>query len=232
MIPVDKAVIARLDSHGHHFEILVDPERAWEVRENPEASLDEVVASDHIYKDANKGEKASEEALMEAFQTTDFNTIAKTILKKGEIQITTEQRHEMQKERKRQIINIIVREAIDPRTNTPHTPARIEKAMEEAKVHIDPFKSAQRQVEDIINKLRPILPIKFAKARIKVVVPAQYAGKVYSYLHGIKRISEEWKNDGSLEAVIEVPAGMQSELYDTLNKMTHGMVETELIETV
>ena len=231
MISLDDAVVARLTTHAHHFEILVDPEKAIEAKEE-DIPVGDWVASDEIYKEASKAEKASEESLKEAFGTTDFEEIARKIIQKGDIQITTEQRKEMQREKKKQIINIIARDAVDPRTNMPHPAARIEKAIDEAKVHIDPFKGTQRQIDEIIKKLRPVLPIKFAMARVEIRIPPQYTGKAYGVVHELKKIREEWRNDGSLLVVVEMPAGMQSKIYDKLNSLTHGSVETKLLETV
>lgn len=232
MISLDDAVIARLVSHDHRFEIFVDPEKSWEVREGDDTSVMDVVAAADVFKDASKAEKASEDVIKAVFGTTNFEDIAKKIIRKGEIQLTTDQRHEMQKEKRKQVINMLARESIDPRTNAPIPPARIEKAMDEAKVHIDPFKSAKRQAEDVIKKLMPILPIKIARARIEIRIPAQFAAKCYGYLHDFKRVKEEWLQDGSLRTVLELPAGMQSDLYDYLNKQTQGGVETKLLETI
>lgn len=232
MIPLDKAVIARLERNGHHFEIYVDPEKSWEIKEGKDIPIDDVIASDEVYKDASKGEKASEEVMKEVFGTTDYEEICKTIMREGEIQITTEQRRKMQEEKRRQIINLIAREAIDPRTNAPHPPARIEKAMEEARVHIDPFKSPQRQLESVIEAIQEKIPIKLARARIAIKIPPEYTGKAYGYLHGFKRTKEEWGDDGSYMVIVEIPAGLQSQLFDKLNSMTHGSVETKLLETI
>jgi ribosome maturation protein SDO1 len=232
MISLDKAVVARLVSHGHHFEILVDPQKAWLVREGEEAPITDVVASFDVYKDASRAEKAGEETLVEAFGTTQFEEIARKILKKGEIQLTTDQRKKMLEERRLQIVHLIAREAVDPKTNLPHPPARIERAMEEAKVSIDPFKSASRQVEEIVNKLRPLIPIRFAKARVAIKIGSQYSGKCYGYIHDLKKLKEEWLNDGSLAVLVEIPAGLQTEVYEKLNAMTHGSVETKLVEII
>lgn len=232
MISLDEAVIARMDKKGHHFEIYVDPETSWKLKAGEEINIDDVLASDEVYKDASKAEKASEELLEETFQTTDYKDVCTKIIKEGEIQLTTEQRKKMQEERKRQVITAIARDAINPRTNTPHPPARIERAMEEAHVHIDPFKSVQRQVEEVVDSIRDKIPIKFAKARIAVKIPGEYAGKAYGYLHELKKTKEEWADDGSLMVIIEIPAGLQSDVYDKLNSITHGSVETKLLETV
>ena len=152
-------------------------------------------------------------------------------MREGEIQVTTEQRRKMQENRKKQVINLIAMEAIDPRTNSPHPPARIEMAMEEAKVHIDPFKSPQRQMEKVVEAIQDKIPIKLARARIAIRIPSEYAGKAYGYMHGFKRVKEEWGNDGSFMAVIDIPAGLQSQLFERLNEITHGSTETKLLET-
>ena len=230
MISLDDAVVARFESHGHHFELLVDPEKAGGF--TGEEDLSNIVAAMSVYKDASKGETASEETLKTAFGTTAFKEVAIQILKKGTIQLTTEQRHKMQEEKSKQIVSIICRDAIDPRTKAPHPRQRVENALKEAKVHVDAFKPAQRQVDEILKKLVEVLPLKFAKARVAVRVPAQYTGKVYGYLHDFRRVKEEWKNDGTLFVVIELPAGLQSDVYDRLNSLTHGEVETKLLETV
>jgi len=102
--------------------------------------------------------------------------------------------------------------------------------MEQAKVSIDPFKSASDQVDQIVKKISMIIPIKFAVAKVEVTVPASYASRVYSLLkqYGLK--SEKWLNDGSLLAIVEFPAGLQSEFYDKLNSLTQGNAETKLLE--
>jgi len=76
------------------------------------------------------------------------------------------------------------------------------------------------------------LPIKMARARVEIHIPAQFAAKCYGYLHDFNRVREEWLSDGSLRIVVEIPAGMQSDIYDYLNKQTHGGVETKLLETI
>ena len=40
---------------------------------------------------------------------------------------------------------------------------------------------------------------------------------------------DSWQNDGSLVAVVEVPAGMQQDLFSELNKLTRGAVESKVV---
>jgi len=225
-----KKVIAKYSVNGEEFEIFVDADLAYEYITGKRSDPLSVLEVDEIFKDANKGERQSKEKIEKAFNTTDLAKIVAIILKNGNVPITTEQRNKLLEEKKKQIIAIISRNSIDPRTNAPLPMQRVENAMEQAKVSIDPFKSASDQVDQIVKKISMIIPIKFAVAKVEVTVPASYANRVYSLLkqYGLK--SEKWLNDGSLLAVVEFPAGLQSEFYDKLNSLAQGNAETKLLE--
>jgi ribosome maturation protein SDO1 len=232
MVSLDEAITARLDSHGSRFEVLVDPDRAQEVRGNPdEASLESSdLAADKVFKDASKGKEASQEFLEEVFGTTDVVPLANKIVKEGDIQLTTEQRREMKENKRRSIINYLARHALNPQTGNPHPPQRIENAMENVKFHADPFRSTEEQVEELLEKLRPIIPIKVEQVRVKVRIPAEHTGAAYGVVRSTGNLHrEDWKSDGSWEGVVEIPAGMQTEFYEDLNEKTKGNVQTELL---
>ena len=99
MVNVDDAVIARLESYGERFEILVDPELAADYKRGEDIDLEEILAVEDIYKDAHKADKASEEAMKKAFESTDPLVVADKIIHKGTIQITANQRRKMQEEK-------------------------------------------------------------------------------------------------------------------------------------
>ena len=117
------------------------------------------------------------------FGTSDPLAIARHIILKGEVQLTTQQRKEMQESKRRRVVAIIARNAINPQTGAPHPPARIEAAMEEARVHIDPFKSAESQVEGVLKVLRPMMPIRFDKVRIAVRLTGEQYGRCYDFIN-------------------------------------------------
>ncbi|MDD2778551.1 MAG: ribosome assembly factor SBDS, partial [Methanocellales archaeon] len=148
----------------------------------------------------------------------------------GEIQLTSEQRKRMQENQRKRVIDIIARNAFNPQTRAPHPPSRIEKAMEEAGIHIDPFKSDDAMVSEVMKKIRPIIPIRFDEVNIAVKIPAEYAGKSYGAVQGFGQlVKEEWQSDGSWVAIIKIPAGIQSEFYDLVNNLTKGNAETKLM---
>ncbi|MEM3411855.1 MAG: ribosome assembly factor SBDS [archaeon] len=232
MVPLNKTVLARYIKGDLCFEILVDPNAAYEFREKKNLPLDQVVASFDIYSSVREGTKATAADLSKVFGTTDPQKIISRIIIEGEIQITTEQKRKMIEEKRKQIISIISRNAIDAQTKTPIPPMRIETALEQIKVKIDPFKPADVQAKEILTSLKKILPIKMASFKIAVKIPAQYASKAYSFIKSQRPIKEEWGKDGSFFALVEIPAGMQADFYDNLNSLTSGENECKIVETV
>ena len=233
MISLDHAVVARLDSHGERFEILVDPRQAGLVRHGQPVNIEDVVAALNVFGNASKATRASDEALMKVFHTTDFITIARKIIEKGEIHLTAEQRKQMIEEKRRQVITFIARNSINPQTGHPHPPARIEMAMEEARVNIDPFKHLDEQVKETVKALRPLLPIRFEELRLAIKIPADFAPKAYGDITaGSVLEKEEWQKDGSWVCVVRIPAGIQGEFYDLINKLSKGEGQVKILNQV
>lgn len=230
MVSIEDAIIAKLESHGETFEVLIDPDVARELREGEEVDLSDHMAIEEIFRDSRKGDRASDEKMMEVFGTTDVIEVAREIILRGEVQLTTEQRKEMQEAKRKRIVAEISRNAINPQNNTPHPPQRIELAMEEAKVHIDPFKPVDVQVPLVMEKLRPIIPIRFEKSKIAVKLPGDEYGRCYEDLiYFGKILREEWQPNGDWIGVVEIPAGLRDEFISKLKSKTKGNVETKLL---
>ncbi|GAA5262915.1 ribosome assembly factor SBDS [Methanocalculus sp. MC3] len=233
MISLDNAVVARLESHGERFEILVDPDLAQKIREGEEIEIEDVVAAGFVYENAAHAERVADENLTKVFKTTDFETVARAIIEKGEIHLTSEQRKARSEEKKRQVITYIARNAINPQTDLPHPAHRIELALEEIRINFDPFKSVDALVKETVKALRPILPIKFAEKRFAVKIPPDYAARGYGEIAGAAMVTmerEEWQADGSWICIAKIPAGMQEEFFSLVNRVSKGDAEVRVIE--
>jgi ribosome maturation protein SDO1 len=214
---------------NEHFEVLVKPQKALDYRIGKIAGITEVLAAETIFSDANKGTKVSDEALNKAFGTTDALKIAETILTKGTLQLTTEQRRKMVEDKRRQIIDFISRQSVDPKTNLPHPPTRIENAMEQIRYSIDPFKPVEEQAKDIIKLLRTILPLKMEQITVGVTIPAEYSARAYGTIKGFGTIKrEEWRANGSWYGVLEMPAGVYAPFLEKLGEITKGNGEAKI----
>ncbi len=234
MVNIDETIIARLESYGEKFEILVDPDLAADFR-NPdnenEVDIEDILAVEEIFKDSKKGDKASDEAMLKVFETTDVLEVSRQILLKGQVQLTAEQRRQMQEDKRKQVINTIAREGINPQNGLPHPPVRIENAMNEAKVKIDAFKSVDEQVQIALKAIKVLIPIKFEKVKIAVRLPSTAAGNAYSSIHHFGKIlNEEWQQDGSWIAIVEMPGGLQDDFNHKMASISGGEAETKLIK--
>jgi ribosome maturation protein SDO1 len=226
----EKFTVARLTRDNDHFEILVNPQKALDYRNGKLSGITEVLAVETIFSDANKGTKVSEEVMSKVFGTIDPLKIADSILKKGTLQLTTDQRRKMVEDKRKQVIDFISRQAVDPKTNMPHPPLRIENAMVQIRYSIDPYKSADEQARDIVKLLRPILPLKIEQIIVGVRIPVEYAAKSYGYIKNfgvIKR--EEWRSNGSWYGEIELPVGTYASLLNKLGDVTKGSGEAKII---
>ncbi len=224
-----KINVAKIKKFGHNFEISIDPDAALKYKKGEITDVNEALLANRIFTEAKKGLVAANDRLMEAFKTTDTAKIADIILKSGEIQATAEHRSQEREQQKRKLINLIHRNAVDPKTGFPHPPNRIETALEEGKIQLDYNKTVEEQFDSIIAKLRPIIPIKIEQKKMKVIIPARFSGKLYSFVKANSTIlGEEWAGDGSWKVKVEIPAGLQQEFIDKLNSLTRGEVLVEM----
>lgn len=230
MTRIDQAIIARLKKGKETFEILVDCEKALAFREGKVNDLSDVLATREIYTDVRHLKRAQEQALLAAFQTGDVDVIAKEIIRKGDIQLTTEHREKLRAAKHKQIVEFIHKNTVDPKTGLPHPQQRIENALGELKIKVDEFKSAEIQVQEIIPRLRPLLALKLETRTLDIIVPPAFSGKTSA---AVKRfgtmVKEEWQRDGSLKMIVDVPAGVQEELESELNKLSHAQITFTII---
>src|SRR3989449_4397363 len=159
----DKYTTARLAKGQEHFEILVKPQAALDYKLGKQVPISQVLLIEEIYSDSSKGTRASEEKLQKYFGSTDPQKIAEEVMKSGELQLTTEQRRQLIEEKRRQIVTIITRNAIDPRTGTPHPPLRIEQALGQVRFSFDPYKRVEEKARLVFEGLNPFFPLRLRK---------------------------------------------------------------------
>ena len=230
MVSLEDAVIARYETGGNRFEILIDPKSAQEYKEGDDIDWEDAIAADGIWTDSAKGDRAPENLVNDAFEATDLIEIYKTILTEGNIQLTSQQRNEMVDQKRKQIIAHVVANAMNPQTGGPHPPQRIENAIDEARFSIDPMEAIERQVEKLIKSIKPLIPISFEKIRVAVKIQAIHVGKCYGQISSLANIqSEEYQKDGSWIGMLEMSAASFVKLEDVLGSLTKGTAETKML---
>ncbi len=222
-------VIAKIELGGHRFEILVNPDLAFKYKNGEKVNWDDLLVSDTVYRDARKGLKASPESVRKTFGTEDIKKIADIIIKQGELQLTAAQRRQLLEAKKRQIINYIAKNAIDPKTKLPIPVKRIENLFDELRISVDLNKSAEAQAVEAVKRIARVIPIKLARAIIRVVIPPEFSGRAYSELSRLGELKKtDWRNDGSLVAEIEIPAGAQNDVINEVNRLTKGRAQVQI----
>jgi ribosome maturation protein SDO1 len=226
----DKYTMVRYSHLGDRFEILVDPDRGLAYKEGRLTDVSKVLMIDTVFTDANKGEKPTQAKLEEVFGTSDPLKVAEIMFERGTLLLTAQQRKEMTEQKLRQIINVISHTYVDPSTKLPHPPLRIENALSEAKVSIDPFRDAEEQLKEVVDALRPILPLSMEAVEIAIKIPPEYASKSYGIVKDLAEIKrDEWTSDGSWIAVVSISAALRGELLDRLGKATQGNLQTRMM---
>ena len=109
--------LARIKKNGIQFEIMVDLEEALKFRKGESNWLE--VQGNRVFLDAKKGNVAPTRDLEKAFGTANVDEIGKTIVKKGEVLVDQEHRDEEKEKKYKQVIDFLVKNAIDPKTGHP-----------------------------------------------------------------------------------------------------------------
>jgi ribosome maturation protein SDO1 len=223
--------VAKFSFEGEKFEIMVKPDPALDYKMGKKKDISAILVSEEIYTDSGKGTKPSAEKLLKAFKTEDLTEIAKIIMEKGDLNLTTDQRRKMIDDKRKQIVEFIVKTYVDPRTHLPHPPLRVELAMKDGRVSVDPQKSVDEQVKDIVEKLRSIIALKSENMNLEITIPAQYASQSYAVLKSVGSLKkEEWQNNGSLKAILEIPAAARPNVIDRLGSITKGSASVEVMK--
>ena len=228
MVSLDDAVTARLERGGSRYEILVDPDLVEAWKNDPESvQLSDLLAAEEVWSDSKTGDRPTTEALEGAFGSTDLAVCVERILTQGSIQLTTAQRKQMVEDKMKQIVTEIAQPATDPKTRLPHPQTRIENALAEARFKPDPFLSIERQVQDAVDILKPVIPLQFITVKLAFKIPGKDYGGVSQLLRdSIQR--EQWLEDGSWACVVEVPGGMRNEIISRVANRSSGLEVKEL----
>jgi ribosome maturation protein SDO1 len=219
--------VAKLRSGKLFFETMVDLDNAMKLRKGDDVSISEIVRDSAIYTNLGKGMKAGSAELEQAFGTSNFEEVVEKIVKKGIIEVSQEFRDEALENRRKQVIDFLVRNAVDAQSGRPFTPETIENALKEAGAKIE-NKNVDQQINGIVDSLKSVLALKIETKKLKVTVPAAHTGKAYGILNEYKE-KEDWLPNGDLQITLNIPVGIQMEFYDKLNGVTHGSAITEEI---
>ena len=83
----------------------------------------------------------------------------------------------------------------------------------------------------VLEEVQKIIPISLEQLEVAVRVPVAHAAKIASMIRKLATVKkEEWGSENWF-ALIEIPAGMQGDLYTKFNDLTAGNVETKVVSS-
>jgi ribosome maturation protein SDO1 len=217
---------ARVTKKGKKYEILVDLEEALKIRDGKSTNISAAVLTNAVFHNLKSGDQASTIELEADFGSSNFEEVCTRILTHGEIVLPVEYLKKMQEGKYKQVVDFLSKNAVSPQ-GVPYTPDRIMSSLKEANVHVK-NEPMDKQITGIIAQLQNVLPLKIEVKKIRVTIPAQYAGKAYGVVSEFKQ-EEEWMSNGDVRVIIGVPAGLVMDFFDKLNGVTHGAALTENI---
>jgi ribosome maturation protein SDO1 len=220
-------VTAKLEKNGKRYEIEVDCEKAVDIKEGRSEDVDSALLVEKVFKDIKKGEVAGN--LQKELGTDDIRKLALKIIKEGEVQLSTAYKQKKTEMLKKRIIDKIAGMAIDLNTSLPIPKQRIEIAMQQIHHNFDINKPEKDQLDEVLIKLKKILPIRLGEFNYSIDVPIQYANDTMLYLKRLANIKDSTRNDNSLVVNFSVKAGNENELLSKLKSITHGSINIRKI---
>ncbi|KAL0480397.1 ribosome maturation protein SDO1 [Acrasis kona] len=209
------------------FEILCKPSTVLKYREG-EIGIDKVLFADTVFKNYSKGEKPLKSELLDAFGTDNESQVIKTILDKGEYNLSTAERKEKVEKKRKEMVSYIHKYYTDPRTKTTHPVTRIESALSEIKLNIDPDTPAELQVNKIYSTLIEKLPLKKSEVEATVTIKHAFLGQTNAVIQKFCKIQRDnYTNEGREMLVTMVP-GDYDVFTQELHKITKGDYEINI----
>lgn len=205
-----------------NFEIATKRGAVTAYKQDKTAGVKNVLDSEIIWKDLKKGERASSSELNTAFKTDDVIKVAEIMIDKGELQLTDQERKEILAKRRSEIVNYIHKYYADPKTKLPHPVIRIDAALNEAKVRIDPEIATEKQVQDIMKTLITIIPCKKMEIPGIIIVPSVHVKAAQSVVKKYAKVSGERKVETGTSFNISCVPGDCQQLISELNAATKG----------
>lgn len=227
MVEVNDAFEVRYKYSGENFEVLVDFDKLNEFKKNPK-SIDvyDVLADTKIFKNEKRGEVASENVLKKVFNGKSDEEILKEILLKGDCQVPIDYMNKLREKKKKQVINYIAENALNPQTKGKYTFLMIESEVNKLKYNFNSTTDFIVQAEDVLKLLKKRIPIRLDKIILEVKIPGQYCGAFYGKFRKFGIVKKEYfDSEGNLRLHFEIMESILDTVADYINKNSNSTAE-------
>jgi len=209
------------------FEIACYRNKAINFRNGIETDPEEVLQTDVIYTNAQQGEQAGKEELEKYFPNTKFRDIVKTILEKGDLQITDKEREHQTELLFKDIANIIAERCCHPDSKRPFSFDSIQAAMKKIHFPVKLDQAAKKQASDCIKKLQEKFIIAKADMKIQLIVSQEKKEDLLTELQNILVVpTDQFEETGKWHMICMIEPAKYRTIEDILkNKLQDGSME-------
>ena len=215
------------------FEIACYKNKVLSWRSGAEKDISEVLQTETIFKNVQRGIEAPAKDLKQAFKTTDEREICKMILDKGQLQVSKKERKDGLNAKFKEIATIICDKCINKETKKPFPVSVIENAMKELHCNIKMNKSSKVQAIEFIAFLQENkMPIERAQMKLKIDIPKNVGKKIKPDLQGLVLDIEKEVFGMKYQLTVFIDPGQYRKICDLVNKTTKGKGSVQVLDMV
>ncbi|OHT09975.1 hypothetical protein TRFO_20963 [Tritrichomonas foetus] len=211
--------IVKLQKNNVKIEVIAKPGFVTKFREG-KCSLNDAVVDDRIYSNSSKGEVAPE-ADIKSFGCC-AHELLELVMKTGQYQLTAQEKRDLVEKRRLEVVNFIHENFIDSTSGKPHPVTRIENAIAQIKINIDPAQDAEHIARAMIPKLQTIIRLQESTIEGTVVVPNSKLGQVIGICYNLGTVTREEYGQEKAYIEMKISPGKYDPLVDQISKMSNG----------
>eukprot|EP00741_Cyanophora_paradoxa_P023860 tig00021680_g23047.t1 len=206
------------DKKHHQFTIVCKPGMALKYKDG-KLGFGNLLVSDAVYKNYQKGETYTDEELKGAFGTSNLEEVAKQILEKGELKLSAAEQKEKIEKVKKEIISHLHKHFLDVRSNAPLPERRLEEAFEQLKIKVDPDTPFREQLTQVVKAINPTMAIAERKIEGTLVVPSKFVSQAKTIVAKHAAVGASEFSEAGLTMELSVLPGEFDLLVGELHKV-------------
>jgi ribosome maturation protein SDO1 len=224
-VKLTNVAIVKYKVAGKKLEIACYKNKVLDWRKGLEKHLVEVLQVEEIFTNAVQGELANKKLLQELFPNKNKSEIIAIILDKGEMQVSQKEREALQENTFKDIVNIISKKIVHPKSKRLFSTESIKAALKEVNFNQTISKTSKQQAQDGIRLLEKYYCIE----RIGMLVSLKFNDNSdFENLEKLIYFQVEKKKEN--EAQIIINPNIYKELDKHLQEELKGKFEVVILD--
>mmetsp|Transcript_29609 Transcript_29609/g.36035 ORF Transcript_29609/g.36035 Transcript_29609/m.36035 type:complete len:447 (+) Transcript_29609:85-1425(+) len=208
-VRLTNVAVVRINKSGKRFEVACYRNKVLNYRQGTETDISEVLQTDRVFTNVSKGQFAKSSDLKKAFGTSDQEEISRTILLKGDLQVSDRERDSQIQNTLLEIASMVASRCVDPRSNRPYTVSVIRDAIKKTGFRVNDKRSVKQQFLECVKLIKESGVLSIERARMELRAAFEGKGGVIESVEGILQGVdgvEVAKCDGSSVTILADPS--------------------------